>query len=390
MSSDYLPGLMRLLGLSSLDAFFEHVWEQEPRLARGTIQNQASQILTLELFELLMASAPGGEKTSLSIVEDRIAMPVVASETDPTRLLGLYDAFHRGCTIIQVSLESRTLPVARLCREIENQILDRGIPLAESVGANAYLTPAGSQGFDIHYDNHCALILQLHGRKQWSVFAPLEAMPVKRCEQSMKREELGSEIVSTSLQEGDVLYIPRGFPHYAQALDHSSLHLTLSIRPMIWSEAIRAICETDSAMRSSAQAAKASKVFRELMPALATMNLQAFMQKRVAENYSVLRPLPAGGLVAKQTVSLDENSKVTRIPDVECSARLEQGEAVLRFPGVTLRLPSEMHLVFEYISQHPEFTPAMLPPVEADYDRVRLVQILAKRGLLQISDLSSQ
>ena len=40
------------------------------------------------------------------------------------------------------------------------------------VGANAYLTPAASQGFAPHWDDIDAMVLQLEGTKRWRVYAP--------------------------------------------------------------------------------------------------------------------------------------------------------------------------------------------------------------------------
>ena len=49
------------------------------------------------------------------------------------------------------------------------------------VGANAYLTPSGEQGFAPHYDDIEAFVLQLEGRKRWRVYAcPEDDGPLPR------------------------------------------------------------------------------------------------------------------------------------------------------------------------------------------------------------------
>jgi len=40
----------------------------------------------------------------------------------------------------------------------------------DGVGSNAYLTPAGSQGFAPHYDDVEAFVLQLEGSKDWKLY----------------------------------------------------------------------------------------------------------------------------------------------------------------------------------------------------------------------------
>lgn len=45
--------------------------------------------------------------------------------------------------------------------------------------SNAYLTPPGSQGFAPHYDDIDAFILQLEGRKRWSLYVdPNNLLPL--------------------------------------------------------------------------------------------------------------------------------------------------------------------------------------------------------------------
>lgn len=115
-----------------------------------------------------------------------------------------------------------------------------------STGVNMYLTPPNSQGLSRHYDDHCVLVCQIHGAKRWKVFPnfgtwlPRLYEPLDDC----IKDENGCE--EFLLKEGDILYIPRGFPHEASTIiDDSkangdvdfSLHLTLAIEiesPFEW------------------------------------------------------------------------------------------------------------------------------------------------------------
>ncbi len=99
------------------------------------------------------------------------------------------------------------------------------------VGANTYLTPAGTQGFAPHYDDIEAFVLQLEGKKRWRVYKPLskeETLP-KFSSRNYTQEEIGSPIIDVTLEAGDLLYFPRGWIHQANALDDiHSLHITVS------------------------------------------------------------------------------------------------------------------------------------------------------------------
>jgi len=142
------------------------------------------------------------------------------------------------------------------------------------VGANAYLTPGGSQGFAPHFDDIEAFVLQLEGRKRWRIYSypdtsgngaenaaddeeeeaagdilahgkaeaaakqrkdeayTGEACPLPRYSSAdFKPGGLPSLLLDVVLEPGDLLFMPRGFVHQAvaeEAGDDCSLHVTLS------------------------------------------------------------------------------------------------------------------------------------------------------------------
>ncbi|VDM53589.1 unnamed protein product [Angiostrongylus costaricensis] len=101
------------------------------------------------------------------------------------------------------------------------------------IGANTYLTPAGSSGFAPHWDDIDAFLLQLEGRKYWKVFAPdsiSDELPRESSgnftDDDMKNRKPTFE---GWIEAGDLLYIPRGFIHQATTSDDvHSLHITIS------------------------------------------------------------------------------------------------------------------------------------------------------------------
>ncbi|KAJ8309443.1 hypothetical protein KUTeg_014317 [Tegillarca granosa] len=99
------------------------------------------------------------------------------------------------------------------------------------VGANVYLTPAGTQGFAPHFDDIEAFILQLEGKKHWRLYSPRtdsETLP-RYSSGNFKDEGLGEPILEVTLEPGDLLYFPRGTIHQGRTLeDNHSLHITVS------------------------------------------------------------------------------------------------------------------------------------------------------------------
>ncbi|XP_053202794.1 ribosomal oxygenase 1-like [Panonychus citri] len=138
----------------------------------------------------------------------------------------VWDHFQVGCSIRLLNPQTYSRSVWKL-----NSILQEFF--GSRVGANIYLTPAGSQGFAPHYDDIEAFVLQLEGRKIWKVYPPLdEANTLPRfSSKNFKRSELTAPPLKTvELEPGDFLYFPRGFIHEAQAVEgEHSLHITISV-----------------------------------------------------------------------------------------------------------------------------------------------------------------
>jgi bifunctional lysine-specific demethylase and histidyl-hydroxylase NO66 len=97
---------------------------------------------------------------------------------------------------------------------------------------NAYVTPPKSQGFLAHYDDHDVLILQIEGAKTWRVYGPEADVPPRLLPLRDRFSVDGlPEPNDLWLQAGDVLYLPRGQVHAAEAQEEPSIHLTIGIHP---------------------------------------------------------------------------------------------------------------------------------------------------------------
>lgn len=100
------------------------------------------------------------------------------------------------------------------------------------VGANIYLTPPNSQGFAPHYDDIEAFVLQIEGKKEWTLYAPRsenEKLP-RESSGNFQQNEIGEPVFTQILEPGDLLYFPRGWIHQAKTVSNChSLHVTLSV-----------------------------------------------------------------------------------------------------------------------------------------------------------------
>ncbi|MBA0775623.1 hypothetical protein Gotri_010742 [Gossypium trilobum] len=157
-------------------------------------------------------------------------------------MLKCQEAYNDGYTVALRGMEFRFERVALIVDRLASIF---GQP---SAGANMYLTPPNSQGLARHYDDHCVFVCQIFGSKQWKIFSqPNGQLPrlYDPCN-ILNNETIDDtrDCYNFFLNEGDVLYIPRGCPHEActhyDKQDGSvgfSLHLTLGVEvepPFEW------------------------------------------------------------------------------------------------------------------------------------------------------------
>ena len=117
---------------------------------------------------------------------------------------------------------------------------------------NLYITAAGKRtSAPPHTDKQDVIVVQSQGRKFWRVYKPLDPS-LKPTADVFARgkgeddlplhtlQDIGELMVETTLEAGDVLFIPGGFPHTTStALDNTeneetSLHLTFNIDTHVW------------------------------------------------------------------------------------------------------------------------------------------------------------
>jgi bifunctional lysine-specific demethylase and histidyl-hydroxylase NO66 len=140
-----------------------------------------------------------------------------------------------GYTIVLDSIERFVRPIASLSHSIE-------VELNFGTQVNAYVTPPESQGFVAHYDEHDVLILQIRGSKIWHLYDDADVPP-----HEMRRQEPVAMAglpppTDVHMEAGDVLYLPRGRVHAAEATSEPSIHLTVGVHaPTLLTLVIRAL-----------------------------------------------------------------------------------------------------------------------------------------------------
>jgi hypothetical protein len=160
---------------------------------------------------------------------------------------------HQGYSLVLNHMQYRHAGVAALAAALRRE-------LGLVTNANLYCTPGAEQAFRVHYDARETFVLHLNGRKRWRVFAPVDRerlflvrdadpnvgsaalaawLRLDEAEQTtaaaaaasnsdgqrqqQQQQQQQRAIFDGELSPGDVLFMPRGFPHLARAVAGSGI-----------------------------------------------------------------------------------------------------------------------------------------------------------------------
>ncbi len=240
-----------LLAPTGINKFFADYFEKAPlHLSHGA--THFSSLLSIPEFQTLVENENlkfGSELDVTSYTPDggRITHN---GDYDSAVDKSAWEKYENGCSLRLLRPQQHCDGLWSLCSLLESYFLCM-------VGANAYLTPKGTQGFAPHFDDIDAFVCQIHGRKRWRVYQPMEeghdvlprASSIDFSAAEMKNRPIALDV---TLQPGDVLYMPRGAIHEARAVEDSdSLHITLSTHQK-WTWADLLLATVEDAIKSAA------------------------------------------------------------------------------------------------------------------------------------------
>ncbi|WP_219413956.1 cupin domain-containing protein [Pseudonocardia nigra] len=252
--------LARLTGTDAATFAARH-WGREPLLVRGADTDAFRDLLDLDGVDELLSRrglrTPFLRLACKGTVLDSGAFTgpggVGAEIGDQVRDDRVGALFADGTTVVLQALHRTWPSVADLAARL-------GEELGHPVQANAYVTPPSSQGFSAHYDVHDVFVLQLAGRKHWTVHTPVHPDPLRdqpwnahaAAVAARARDE--APAINAVLEPGDAMYLPRGWLHAATALGEVSAHLTVGVHVVsrfALVEAMTAIVAHDERLRAS-------------------------------------------------------------------------------------------------------------------------------------------
>lgn len=210
-----------LVAPSSLEAFMQKHWEQEPFVAQSR-PSQAefwSPLFGKDSFFALLK-----EKQIYFVKDVAVCKYEDGKRTNFERHGRATEAKMRKL----FEADKATLQIHQPQRWVDGlwEVLEKlECFFGCLVGCNVYITPPSSQGLAPHYDDVEVFIVQLEGEKYWRLYKPPIELP-RTYSKDFSADEIGQPTHEFTLKPGDLLYMPRGTIHQAFTPESSGTHST--------------------------------------------------------------------------------------------------------------------------------------------------------------------
>ncbi len=386
----------------STQVFADEHWGRSPLLSRAAELGSDFGDLFDETAVDELVSARGLRTPFLRMAKDGSVRPAGSYTRGGGAGAGISDqaaddkvlaALADGSTLVLQGLH-RTWP----------PLVDLGSRLAEELGhpvqINAYVTPPQSQGFAPHHDVHDVFVLQVSGRKHWTVHRPVVEDPLGHQAFDGFKTEIAARVaedaaIDTVLEPGDALYLPRGTVHSAQALGETSIHLTIGVHPLTRYDLVRQLLE----------AAQSDPRLRASLPIGVDLGdpdvLAPHLEATVAALRSTLDDIPADRVARGIAANLMQRTRpqpVGPLGQLAAADALTAATPLRRRGGMRIRVvpgdPLELAVLdrtiefpaatadaLELVLDGGVFTPAELPGLDAD-EQLTLARRLVRESLV--------
>jgi ribosomal protein L16 Arg81 hydroxylase len=222
--------LERLIAPLSRLEFFSQYWGERPLVARNLPATFATLFSWEALSEILSTHRLDFPQLRLVRAGKVVAVgEYIRHQSDRRGNMfakhdsqAVMDLLKAGAVLHITSIGEAWQPLSALSAQLE-------LDLTARVQVNVHAGFAASRGFDTHWDGHDVFAVQIAGKKRWRLFGVTEVAPMA-VPPDLKTGAPDQHTWEGVIQPGEVLYIPRGYWHAAEALDDASLHLTFAVQ----------------------------------------------------------------------------------------------------------------------------------------------------------------
>jgi len=147
---------------------------------------------------------------------------------------GIHAAMTRGGTVKLNQMEDWHKPSRDLVAEL-------GELIPAEIKSYVFFTPSQSRGTRPHRDASHVIVVQLAGVKDWRLYAQPEHVSARSGLIDVDLDDCSHRF---TMEPGDLLYLPHGWPHVPHTRDQDSLHLTLTLTEPTPMDLVEALLET--------------------------------------------------------------------------------------------------------------------------------------------------
>jgi hypothetical protein len=257
------------------------------------------------------------------------------------------------------------------------------LELGHACQVNAYVTPAGAQGLELHEDPHDVFVLHAFGRKRWEVHAA--------------PREPGRPPLDVEVRPGDTIYMPAGTPHAASAQETVSGHLTVGVHVTRWRDVLAGAWSSAAADPSlddpvpagwhrepAGLAEELSVRLRAGAERLASVDADGVLADRAERFLSVRAQLARGSIVERaEPAPVEDSTLLRRRPGSVCEIRRRDDALVVLLGDRRMRMPTWLEPAMRVVAERETFRLGELSDVIADAaSRVVLARRLIREGVL--------
>jgi len=380
-------GFADLIAPIGTESFFERHWERQPFFIKRAMPGYFDALLSLRDMDHYLGTRTFHEP-DIRVVKHGKDMPFkqYAKEGVADRH-ELLQAYTEGWMLLFSHLGRHHLPLAQTVSSCEAEL---HLPFR----ANVYLSPPNSQGFKLHWDTHDVLVLQVAGAKTWHIYDdPLELPHEDQKKLLPELVKKANKIAEVTLEAGDVLYLPRGYIHGAEAGTANSLHITVGMRSLTMGDIVvrefRRVSLADPAMRRVAlhrdyQSEEKQDEVRSLIHGLIdSMDLEGALDDVYCSFIKSRQPPAPGRLLALSEPAELNHASALRVRPGALFELFEKTDKVnLAVDGRVLSLPKGVTEAIRFMSVQPRFSADELPGLEYE-SRLILAKTLHAEGLIE-------
>eukprot|EP01038_Epipyxis_sp_PR26KG_P006297 gene6297-8673_t len=216
--------LNKIIEPISNNEFYSSHWEDKPLICNRSSKNKNfKSLFSKSSFKKVVTNQLLIKDIDISVefYESKFDPKLVNEDLDLNEQISekvIWDEFKKGSTVILIQPQKFSDIIWKLLSSLEHEF-------DCLVHSKIYISPTGSINSELKYDNFDIFILQLEGSSQFSLYKPFEEFPLDGgfVDNSDPTSPVMHSIVSTTLKyplelfvevtlnEGDSMYIPKGW-----------------------------------------------------------------------------------------------------------------------------------------------------------------------------------